>query len=182
MCRCLWILLISMSVQACAHTVQTVAPNDLQLTLDMHQSRTDDKYQPVAEVTLHNTTDGEVGVSKTFGFWPYSWLGLFIEDTQGNRVAYPLDMPDLILELPKYRCLKPGETMQWQINLLDWNRQFGGVIWKQGLSFELSPGGYRLQARYTDGPRRGRLKVKVGCPVIDGSVLSDWKSFRVKPD
>lgn len=170
----LQLLGISLSILACAPALRTVSSETVQLTLDVREER---HSAPVAEVSLLNASGQKIGVTKTFGLWPYSWLGLFIEDAQGNRVPYPPEMPDLVLELPEYRCLRPGETLQWSIDLLDWRIEFGGEIWDEGLRFDLNPGSYRLQARYTDGPRRGRQKARVGCPVIDGTVVSGWKTF-----
>jgi hypothetical protein len=85
---------------------------------------------------------------------------------------------DVFNRKPAYRCLKPDEEFTWRIDLFRWWVVFGGERWGDPVAFELQPGRYRLQAQYSDNPRRARAD----CAAMLGTSVSNRAEFTVGPD
>lgn len=151
-------------------------PSFLSVSVEVQPRQVDSVVHPFATVTFENRADHQLGISRSLGF-RRSWLWLSIEDSSGNLIRLPKEVPELIIvEGPQYSCLKPGETMTWTIDLLAWSMEFGGERWKGPFSYSLPPGNYRLRAFYTDSPWSAQ---KANCSVIDGTAESSWVEFQI---
>jgi hypothetical protein len=135
---------------------------------------------PIVVASLKNVGKTLVAVSKTHGFGAQmsSWLSLRIK--QGEvQIPYPPDSPDLLMEAPGYVCLRPGESLKWEIDLLSWTPELGGKTNTRRLSFALTPGAkYALQAEYSDSPEWARAAGN-RCAPISGTVVSRTLKFAV---
>lgn len=172
------LLLCNLAItEACASTRQrTISGDSLKLNLEIRYTQVDDAtVHPVAVVTIENAGSTSVAFSKTFGTTNRPWLVFEIETVRGDRVHYPMEVD--LFTMPKYVCLDPEEKIVWEIDLLEWYVVVGGVREEShALSFDLKPGIYRLRVLYSDE----KNKVKVRCPMIQGTVKSDWVEFEVQ--
>lgn len=168
---CLGLLI---SLWACSTAPATLPAEPLALSIDVHAKSRGE--HPVAVIQLANRTDVPVGISNTFGFGSHAWLGLRIRDADGQFVDYPTEI-DIFAEPPRYRCLRPGEVLTREVDLLHWFVSTDGQkLLPEALAFDLRPGRYEIQALYADGSRDLRLP----CTIFDGVVRSQWELFDHK--
>lgn len=158
-----------------------LSPDVLHISVMIEQVAVDSELHPVATVSIVNRSKEPIAVSDTFGYGAYAWLGLRIQTMDGEDLWYPEGIPDLVIDLPQYTCLLPGEAMRRSVDLLSWQPTFGGQPLSETLSFPLQPGRLRLQALYTDALRHGRHRVQSRCAVIHGTVPSEWVEFEFHP-
>jgi len=155
-------------------TRSAVSPDSLHIRLEVVQRQVGAAWHPVAILEIQNVSEHTVAFSRTFGVTNQPWLSFRIETTEGDAVYYPSEI-DVFGELPDYICLKRGETLSWELDLLKWRVLFGGEAWEGFYSFDLEPGRYRIQARYTDGSTHRPAR----CATLDGTVFSQWVEFDV---
>jgi hypothetical protein len=176
------VLALGIIVQsACAARHQAVSPTSLSLNAVVEAHRVGEVSHPVATVTLKNVGNTHVAVSKTHGFGAQarSWLSLRIERVGNAEVQYPPGSPDLVMSAPRYVCLGPAESVQWEIDLLAWRPEFGGKAEARYLAFDLTPGmTYTLQAEYTDSSEWARESGS-RCGGVTGTVVSNSIAFAL---
>lgn len=163
---CIWI-------SAC----MPIQPERSRVLLDAYVEKTTGDAKtapPVVVITLTNSGDRNVSLSRTHCGCT-RWLKLELESANGNAVRYPPEMPELsIVRPPRYECFRPGEAMNWRIDLTSFRLEFGGEARSDLLSFRLEPGQYKLRARYVDQSARWS-----GCWSPDIDVASPWVTFAV---
>lgn len=122
-------------------------------------------------LTFENHGVHPLRLSETFGYQS-TWLALEIKDAEGKSIPYPSDLPEVSLARPpNHFCLQPGKQWVWPINLLAWNRLYGGRSDHRKYAFALPPGSYRIRARYANEC------ASIICP--EDTVVSEWAEFHV---
>lgn len=161
---------------------QQKAEEDIRLGVAVEISR---EVGPVAVLTLENGGRGGIAVTKTFGLQDV-FFQVEIEDASGVPRRYPAGSQYELFGDPGYTCLGAGKSLSLRIPLQRWFHVIGGrerpdqavPSAPPPYSFALTPGNYRIRARYLsyDAGRRA------GCPVLQGPVVSDWVPFAVVSD
>lgn len=163
---------------ACTATPKpAIEPAALGITVRVEQHEVGGAWHPVAKLAIQNLSSQPVAFTRTFGITNNPWVSFSIETADGSRIYYPSEV-DVFQKSPEYICLRPSETLAWDIDLLSWHVLFGGESWEGPFAFDLQPGHYRLQALYTDEPGR----VRASCPGLNGTSSSNWVEFTVRPE
>ncbi len=184
--RALLAILLTATLPACATTSRYVAPESLQISLEMlpgdRPSTSEKKLRywygehPIVIIRIVNAGHIPVAFSDTFGFG-VPWLNLRVENLDGIE-AYPGIEADLFSHMPKYTCLEPGEELSIKVNLWSWHLRVSGQDQARAYSYNLPAGSYRIRARYEDGPP---IPTRARCAAIEGTVSSEWLYFEVDP-
>lgn len=162
-------------VTACGSTAAR-DPSALALNLTLQRS---DASSVIIRVTFTNNSVAPVAVSRTHGYGS-TWLRLQVLDEENRPVRYPDSVPEFVLQSPpRHECLRPGESLTWDIDLLRWALEYGGERRVGEHQFSLrTDSAYNVTAFYVDVPG-GSHK----CPSIDGEARSNTITVprRIEP-
>jgi hypothetical protein len=167
----------SLIVLGCVSVATGLPPSadSLAIEVEVKSAQVEGAWHSIVNIRIRNVSRTTVAVSDTFGITNEPWLSLEIEDASGKRIFYPSEI-DTFDEIPKYECLRPGDALEVQIDLMRWHPTFGALPAKEVYAFELAPGRYRLRALYSD--RRDRVHAR--CSGIESTASSGWRHFEVQ--
>lgn len=147
-----------------------VAPSALHIQVEIESTKENPR---VVKAIFTNTGSAPFAFSETFGFGAYAWIGIRVRKDGEELPFYEAEID--LFRKPPYRCLKPGESLAWVMDLSSWHVQVGGRASNtESFSFNPPPGEYQLQVKYTGG-NTGRED----CAALKGTARSAWVPFEV---
>lgn len=174
----IFLLTIFLFPLACTSTGKVESSQiPLELRVTVEEQTVEGTSHPVATIHVTNNSNQSIAWSPTFGF-SHLYLSLEIRGDFDERIPYPAESQYELFAVPRYSCLKPGETETVRVDLLSWSHVLGGKVQKETVAeagpyeFNIVKGQYRIRARYSSpGSEFGR------CQAVAAQSQSEWTSF-----
>lgn len=176
------LLFIALSANGCAHqncSSNIVPVEQIAIRVSVSSS---DHGQPIATILAENQSPCVVGIVETL--WEdQRWFYLEIEGIDsGNSIPHPVPS-DLWerFDIPEPACVAPSETVELSIPLFEWfpiesGEEVSSLTDGIPLSYDLSPGRYRIRAAY----RSEYFERSGSCAVSRLDARSDWIEFEIE--